>query len=166
MIPYHDMQRALSDLVTAPFLGCHRTGSVITFGFGAWVRRDRRKTETPALALEISCPWRLTIAGELFATSADIFRSATLPAPRGFDPEEHRTVCDVRLSRFLQDLAPRFPRVRAASATASGDLRVELGDEIVLELFADRAPEEAWRLCAAADAPRTATDPAPARART
>ena len=165
MISFLDPQRGISDLVEAPFLGFERDGAVITFGFGAWVRRDRRKTQEPALALDVRCPWRLFAGDELFATSADLFRSATLPTPRSFDPETDRTVCDVRLRRFMQDLAPRFPRVRAASAKPTGDLRLEIGEDIVLELFADRAPAEAWHLSAAADAIRSAEPTAP-RART
>lgn len=161
MIPYDE--KHLEDLKGAPFIRCHRDERGITFGFGAWVRRDRRRTLTPSFALEVHCAWRLSVDGAFYAGSYDTFRSPTLPAPADFDPNEHHSVADIRMQRFLHDHAGNALRVRSIEVTPQGDLRIELGKDVLLEVFADRAPGEAWRLTAAADAPRF-TAPAKASA--
>jgi len=146
--------RGLRELVGAPLLRFTRDGVVQTFAFGAWVRRERRPSETPSIALEVECAWRLVMEGEFFTGSSDIFRSPHLPPPADFDPTDSRNVCDVRMQRFLHDHAPERPRVRAAAATPSGDLRIDFAEGTWLELFAERVPETAWRLVVAGETAR------------
>lgn len=96
-----------------------RRGSNWTFGFGG------------AGSLNVECPWRIVIDGRIALTAEDDGQQFGLPAPISAEDEAHSLVVGRTVTALL-------------ISSPAGDLRVEFGSTIALELFNNSRAYEAW----------------------
>lgn len=136
----------LESLVGVPLSGLGRVLSMGVFNYGNQVSRADGSTEQiesgSEFALHVQCPFRLIRGGVIVLGSVDMHTYAT-PDAEG----DRQSIYDLKaalIDRGVQQ-SPAF--VVAAFVNEPGDLRVEMTDDLALEVFpADSVGRESWRL--------------------
>jgi hypothetical protein len=146
------IEATLAVLVGQAMHGSHRAADMEMFEFGN--APSGASGMSFAHTIHVQCPWRLT-AGAVIVTGYDDVRYPTgsnpLLEPRGFRwdaPGANRR--DERLQTFFDQHRARPPVVTVVEADDLGSLRLELDQNVRLELFPDDSlndltDSERWR---------------------
>jgi hypothetical protein len=135
-----EAQRALAPLVGLPLTGSAREDNALFLDFGSH-------------ALQVLCAWRLTSGDEIVAGSGDLYTPADPDAELDeFDWQEAgSTWWDLRMRTFHNERDSAPPVVRAVRVDPWLGLRLDLGADIILDVFphsaaAAHVETEFWRL--------------------
>ncbi len=112
--------------------------------------RGRIRKESD-FAVHIQCPWRIVRDDSMVVGYSDMRCPPTGVSEDAFDPNEQRTMRDELVERFILHGDPAHA-VRRAKGSIIGDLRIDLEDGCVVEVFPDLITPssgggyEYWRL--------------------
>lgn len=139
-----DAERLLGRLVGAPLASVERDAGVLRLRFAA---------APDGIALAVSCAWRVADTEHVLVASGDMFTPADPDADlETFDwSTPGGSWCDLRWRELLETRQTNPLVVAQVEPDVLGGLRLQLSDDITLELFADSsaAPHvesEYWRL--------------------
>ena len=146
-----DVQQVVQRLVGLPLNSSSRAVDMEMFDFGQlqlWVTRRGLDRMMGTTALHVQAPWRIVDGGRIVVGDRDVWDPPPGRSRDGFDPSEGDTSHRDELLRgwFGDRTTPRI--VVAATADASGDLRIHLDDGATLEILPTSISDddEYWRL--------------------
>ena len=111
--------------------------------------RDRGERIIGEYSLHIQCPWRVVDGDKILTASFDIYKPEA--GNEEDDPDfdwEKGNLFDKRMKDLFRN-GDRELRIEAVEAGCGGALRMQLEDDLWLEIFPnDSLPDEHWRLFA------------------
>lgn len=137
-------QSRLIALIDQPATGMGRALDMGIIEFGEPLDEPGR-TSSSAFALHINCPFRLVMDGRMLVGSEDM-KWLARDVMHGFALDNDRSVYDTRVERIDAVFVTSRPKVRAVNISPIGDVRLDLEDGLLVELFvASSRSSEAWR---------------------
>jgi hypothetical protein len=139
-----EIEARLAVLVGLPFWRTTRAADLQGFQFGTKVLRTDRSGQTVEVGeyiLHVQCAFRFRVGHNLVVASRDRYEVID-----GGDTWDRRgaNLLDVRMEQLVAGHCPI--NVTAVRATLTGDVTIELGPELILEVWVDdSSSDEHWR---------------------
>ncbi len=133
------IESELQVVLGQPLSGCWRAADLQVFEFGPIKKSTNRRGEDvlgSELRLHVQCRWRLVDGVRIIFGRDDLFRPANETTPiQDFDWDKEDSVLDAVQRRWFDDHRDAPVKVVQVTGDAYGGCRIDLEDQLTLELF-------------------------------